>query len=54
MNINIEFLDVEPIENVITCMHHKMDKVIYFGYENIVQKYEKRTRDFLEKYCVDF
>ncbi len=51
MNINIEFLDVEPIENVITCMHHKMDKVIYFGYENIVQKYEKRTRDFLEKYC---
>lgn len=53
MHINIEFLDTEPIENLITCMHHHMDKVIYFGYEKTIQKYEKRTREFLKKYCKD-
>lgn len=31
MNINIEFFDREPIENLITCLHFKMDKVIFFG-----------------------
>ncbi len=51
MNINIEFLDEEPIENLITCMHHKMDKVIYFGYEKTIEKYQERTSKFLEKYC---
>lgn len=51
MHINVEFFDTEPIENLITCIHHKMDKVIYFGYEKVIKKYEKRTRDFLEKYC---
>lgn len=51
MYVNIEFLDVEPIENVITCMHHKMDKVIFFGYEEIIAECQTRTENFLKKHC---
>lgn len=51
MYTNIEFLDTEPIENVITCMHHKMDKVIFFGYEDAIKKYEERTEEFLRTHC---
>ena len=31
MYVNIEFFDSEPIENIITCLRFKMDKVIFFG-----------------------
>ena len=31
MNVDIEFFDAEPIENLVTCLNFKMDKVIYFG-----------------------
>ncbi|MGN0347769.1 MAG: Card1-like endonuclease domain-containing protein [Lachnospiraceae bacterium] len=51
MFVNIEFLGEEPIENVITCMHHKFDKVIFFGYENVISEQKKRTDYFLKKYC---
>lgn len=51
MYVNIEFLDVEPIENVITCMHHKMDKVVFFGYKETIEECKKRTEDFMKKYC---
>ena len=46
-----EFLDIEPIENVITCMHFKADKVIFFGYSEEIRSREKSTRSFLKKYC---
>ncbi len=32
MHVLIEFFDEEPIENLITCTHFHMDKVICFGY----------------------
>ena len=32
MNVLIELFDEEPIENLITCTHFHMDKVICFGY----------------------
>lgn len=51
MYVNIEFLDVEPVENVITCMHHKMDKVVFFGYKAIIAECQKRTEDFLINHC---
>lgn len=51
MFTNIEFLDTEPIENVITCMHHKMDKVVFFGYQETIEKCEKRTVEFLQRHC---
>ena len=36
MNVLIEFFDEEPIENLITCTHFHMDKVICFGYNPIM------------------
>ena len=36
MNINIEMFDKEPIENIITCLHFKMDKVIFFGQDDVM------------------
>ena len=36
MNVLIEFFDEEPIENLITCTHFHMDKVICFGYKPIM------------------
>lgn len=51
MQTNIEFLDVEPIENVITCLNYQMDRVVFFGYPEVIKEYKKRTKHFLEKYC---
>ena len=51
MITNIEFLGEEPIENVITCMHYKMDKVIFFGYQDVIQVQKTRTDHFLGTYC---
>ncbi len=51
MYTNIEFLDTEPIENVITAMHFEMDKVIFFGYDEVINEYRKQTEDFLRGKC---
>lgn len=51
MVVNFEFLGNEPIENVITCMHFKVDKVVYFGYHDVVQSRRACTENFLKKYC---
>ncbi|MCR5640288.1 MAG: DUF1887 family protein [Lachnospiraceae bacterium] len=51
MKVNVEFLDTDPIENVITCLNYKMDKVVYFGYPQIIEQYRKVTEDFLRKRC---
>jgi len=51
MVVNFEFLGDEPIENVITCLHFKVDKVVYFGYHDEVQAKKKTTDAFLKKYC---
>ena len=34
-HVNIEFFDETSIENLITCLHYKMDKTIYIGYKKI-------------------
>ena len=36
MNVNIELFDKEPIENLITCLNFEMDKVVYFGYSDVM------------------
>lgn len=41
MNVNIEFFDVEPLENIITCLHFKMDKVIFFGQQDTMTREAK-------------
>lgn len=51
MIINFEFLDQEPIENIITCLHYKVDKVVFFGDKDIIIEKKNRTERFLKKYC---
>ena len=51
MYVNIEFLDEEPLENVITSLHYHMDKTIFIGFHDDVEAYKKRTRFFSGKYC---
>ena len=47
MTVNFEFLGNEPIENLITCMNYKMDKVVFFGYDDVIAEQRKNTEDFL-------
>lgn len=42
MFINFEFLDNDAIENVITSLHYKMDKVIFFADEESIAKNKKK------------
>ncbi len=51
MYVNFEFLGDEAIENVITCMNFRMDKVVFWGYDDVIQRQRKRTEKFLKKYC---
>ena len=51
MVVNFEFLGNEPIENVITCLNYKVDKVVYFGYHEVIQELKECTERFLKKYC---
>ena len=51
MVVNFEFLGGEPIENLITCMNFKIDKVVYFGYHDVIEEQKARTEKFLKKHC---
>lgn len=51
MIVNVEFLDREAIENVITCLNFKVDKVIFFGHQEDIQVRGDFTASFLKKYC---
>ncbi|MCR4841800.1 MAG: hypothetical protein K5840_00885 [Eubacterium sp.] len=47
MIVNFEFLDSEPLENVITCMHFNVDRVVFFGYPKIIAERKDATKRFL-------
>ena len=51
MYTNIEFLDTEPIDNVITALHFKVDKTIFIGYQDVKNEYERQTENFLKTHC---
>lgn len=51
MIVNFEFLDEEPIENLITCMNFQIDKVVFFGYRELIERKEKSTEKFLKTVC---
>ena len=51
MVVNFEFLGGEPIENLITCMNFKIDKVVFFGYHDVIEERKVGTEKFLKKYC---
>ena len=58
-HVIIEFFDETSIENMITCLHYKMDKVLFFGYKKSMTEEKKRvTENFLKSRCyvetVDF
>lgn len=51
-HVNIEFFDEASIENLITCLHYKMDKIIFIGYKKHMTGDKKRiAEDFLKKRC---
>lgn len=39
----IEFLDTEPIENVVTCLNYRVDKVIFLGYKEDIKREREKT-----------
>lgn len=51
MVVNFEFLGGEPIENLITCMNFKIDKVVFFGYREVIENQKVVTEKILRKYC---
>ena len=51
MVTNVEFLGIEPLDNLITCMNFKIDKVIYFGYQEVIDTQRSSTEMFLKKHC---
>lgn len=51
MIVNIEFLSDEPIENVNTSLYFKIDKTIFFGFADVIEKKREITQNFLKKHC---
>ena len=51
MIVNIEFLDEEPIENMMTSLNFRIDKTIFFGFQDVIDEKKKVTEAFLKKYC---
>lgn len=49
--VNFVFLGSEPIENVVTCMNYKVDKVIFFGFHETIQQQKQQTEKFLTDNC---
>lgn len=51
-HVNIEFFDEASIENFITCLHFKIDKVFFFGYEEtMTEEKQNRTKILLKEKC---
>ena len=52
MFVLFEFFDTEPLENIVTCLHYKPDKVVYFGHSNIMTAEEMfQTKKNLADIC---
>ncbi len=41
MIVNFEFMCDESIENLITEIHFEVDKMVYFGYFDVIQNRRK-------------
>ncbi len=51
MVVVFEFLSDDPLDNIITPLNFKVDKVVYFGYHNSIEEQEKKIRSLLKEYC---
>lgn len=49
--VNFEFLDDEAIENTVTCLNYRMDKVIFFGSKELIKEKKAALRLFLTETC---
>ena len=47
----MEILSDNPIENVITCMRFKVDRVVFFGPLNLIDRYYATSSRFLKDVC---
>ncbi len=46
MVVNFEFLGGDPIEDYITCMNFKVDKVVFFGYQKTIESQKNQPKTF--------
>lgn len=51
MIVNVEFLDEDPMENVITSLHYQIDKTYFFGYQAAIDQHRQNLRSFLKSVC---
>ena len=51
MNVVIRFLSNEVIENCVTCLNYKIDKVIFFGYKEMIDEEKENISIFLKDKC---
>lgn len=51
MFVIFQFLGMEPIENVVSCTNFEIDKVVYFGYRNVIKARSASTERFLSDHC---
>ena len=51
MIVSFEFLSPESIENVITCINYRVDRVVCFGRKSSIETVGKSASAFLKKYC---
>ena len=54
MDILVRAFSEEPVENLITAVHYRFDRVVYIGYEEAPEETENKKKavvSFLKKYC---
>ena len=51
MVVIYEFLDKEPMDNLITCLNFKVDKAVYLGFQEDIARFRDSLEKFLSKYC---
>lgn len=51
MIVNVELFDKNPLENVMTCLNYRIDRIIYFGYGRMMEEKGKCVERFLKKKC---
>ncbi len=47
----VEFLTEEPIENIMTCLNFKVDRVIFLGFDEVIKRQKDRNIRFLTNKC---
>ena len=51
MTVCFKFMNSEPLDNMVTFLNYRFDKVIFFGHDEVVKNERNNTERFLKKYC---